>query len=442
MLSKRCLGFALAALPACMAIGTVQGEGPAARGAELKYTVIVSRHGVRSPTWERGQLNQYSAEPWPDWGVPTAYLTPHGKKLMLLFGAYDRAYLARTGLLSAKGCEDAGRVYFWADTDQRTIETGRALAAGMLPDCAAQVHSLPEGTDDPLFSPSKAGVGRPDPALAAAAVSGRIGGNAKALLAVYRPAFETMEQVLLGCKPGANCPPEGKPVKRSLLASDARAKAKKGESPADLVGPLSTASTFAQIFLLEYTNGMTGKDLGWGRVTESNLLEMMSLHAAYSDLLRQTDYLARTNVSNLLSHVLKSMEQAVAGKAVPGALGKAGDKALIIVGHDTNISNIAGVLRLSWLIEGYQRDDTPPGGVLAFELWRYAASGEYSVRVHYVCQTLEQMRRALPLTLQSPPAKASVFVPGCSTADEGLPCGWNRFQRITEAAIDPAFVKP
>ena len=100
------------------------------------------------------------------------------------------------------------------------------------------------------------------------------------------------------------------------------------------------------------------------------------------------------------------------------------------------------MLRLSWLIEGYQRDDTPPGGALVFEVWRNSATGAYTVRTSYTAQTLQQMREAQPLTLASPPPRAPVFVPGCSTAGEGFACTWSEFRRTVEAAIDPASVKP
>jgi 4-phytase/acid phosphatase len=215
-----------------------------------------------------------------------------------------------------------------------------------------------------------------------------------------------------------------------------------GDRLVEFAGPLSAASTLAQNFLLEYANAMPARDLGWGRLTQSNLRQMMTLHGAYSDLMRRTPYLARAHGSNLLSHILKSIDQAVAGKAVPGALGTPTDRVLVIVGHDTNIANFAGMLQLSWLIEGYQRDETPPGGALVFEVWRNSASGAYTVRTSYTAQTLDQMREARPLTLASPPAKAPVFVPGCSTADEGFACTWSGFRRTVEAAIDPASVKP
>jgi 4-phytase/acid phosphatase len=424
----RFLSLALAVASIPWTAGVVLAQG---RSEELKFVVIVTRHGVRPPTVSNDQIDPYSAEPWPKWDVPPGYLTAHGRVLMKLFGAYDRAQFARAGLFTLAGCADAEHVYFWADTDERTIETGRALVDGMLPGCGVEVHSAPAGTPDPLFKPLEAGIGHTDPDLAAAAVSGRIGGHPEALLTAYRPALETMQQVLTA----------GKSVKQSLLKLPVSLGPAKG-GLAEMRGPLATAASLAEDFLLEYTNGMEGNDLGWGRLTEANLRQMMTLHIAYSDLVRRTPQIGRTSASNLLSHVVKAMEQAVTGKAVAGAMGKPGDRMLVIVGHDGNLSNIQGTLNLNWLLPGYQPNDTPPGGALVFELWSQPAGGAYLVRTYYTAQTLEQMRKAVPLTLDSPPAKATVFVPACSTAKAGSPCDWKAFQHTIETSIDPAFVKP
>jgi 4-phytase/acid phosphatase len=100
---------------------------------------------------------------------------------------------------------------------------------------------------------------------------------------------------------------------------------------------LYLGSTLSEDFLLEYLNGMDGKDLGWGRLDAAKLMEIMRLHAAYADLARQTQYVARAQGSNLLSHILRSLEQAANRRAVTGSLGVLGDRILVIVGHDTNI---------------------------------------------------------------------------------------------------------
>jgi 4-phytase/acid phosphatase len=406
---------------------------------KLKFAVVLARHGVRSPTWNQSELNEYSAEPWPDWGVAPGNLTPHGVKLMTLFGSYYRLYFASVRLLHSQGCEDASRVHIRTDMESRTRETGRALATGMMPSCGVDVEVVGDGKD-PLFSPLAAGIGQPDRALAVSSISGRIGENPNAMIGAYRPAFDTLREVLFGCRVTA-CPAEENPTKRSVLKQSSLIEPGKGDHAADLRGPIRIGSTLSEDLLLEYANGMEGKDLGWGRLDVLKLTEIMRLHAAYADLARQTPYIARLQGTNLLSHVLRSMEQAVKGSSITGSLCDVRHRLLIIVGHDTNISNIAGMLGISWLLNGYQPNDTPPGGALVFELWQ-RDDGEITVRTYYLAQSLEQMHNALALTLDSPPLKSPIFVPGCSRADREMSCPWKAFERTFENAIDPTFTRP
>ncbi|MGD0941300.1 MAG: histidine-type phosphatase [Terracidiphilus sp.] len=400
------------------------------RGA-LKFAVIVSRHGVRSPTGKTDLLNQYSTEPWPKWSVPPGYLTEHGAHLMTLFGAYDRELLASQGLLASSGCADAPRITIVADSDQRTRETGKALAAGLAPGCALEVTALPEGTHDPLFHSLGAGVGHLDRALASAAISGRIGDNLRGLTEAYRPQLEALDEVLHGCKTDAKCPPTGGAASLSIFSVASASESSRASS-------LDLASTMAEDMLLEYAEGMDVANVGWDRVDLSKLRELLQLHVAHEDLADRTSYIARAQSSNLLNHILQSMQQAVSGQPVTGAVGKSGDRLLILVGHDTNLAAIAGALNLNWLIDG-RRDDTPPGGALVFELWKTPGIEEYSVRTYYMAQTLDQMRNATPLSLANPPERVPVFVPGCSRVDAS--CEWKAFQHSIQADTDSTFVK-
>jgi 4-phytase / acid phosphatase len=439
-LARYCVALILCLLAAASPIST---QGEEKTPARLKFVIIVSRHGVRSPTASAEQLNPYSTQPWPTWDVPPGYLTPQGARLMTIFGAYYRSYFARQGLFDAGGCADAANVSFYSDSDQRTVETGKSLAAGMFPDCPEKEHSekhaLAAGQPDPLFHSVAAGVGQPDRDRAVASIAGRIGNDPSAITEAYRPQLEQLQRILLGCPAISPCPQSSHSAGKLLLAIPASLESGKGDHAADVKGPLSTASTITENFLLEYANGLPMNQVAWGRVDLVTLKRLLDLHTAASDLTRRSSYLATSQASNALAHIVDTLKQAVTGKEIPGALGRLGDRAVILVGHDTNLANIAGTLNLNWLIDG-RRDDTPPGGALIFELWA-SSETNYQVRTYYTAQTLEQMRNAAALTLQHPPAKADVFIPGCSMGSDGFPCDWEAFEKTVAEAIDPAFVK-
>jgi 4-phytase/acid phosphatase len=414
-----------------------QSQNSATADDELKFVVIISRHGVRSPTGKIDQLNRYSRQPWPSWSVPPGNLTEHGVQLMKFFGAYYRQKLAAQGLLTPSGCTDAEHIRIIADSDQRTRETGNALAAGLAPGCDLRVRALPEGTVDPLFHSLEAGVGQPDKLLATTAVSGRIGDDPQGLSEAFRPQLEALEDVLRACGPGADCSNAAKPAPQSLFDIPSSIGPGEGDHLVQLRSPLGIASTMAENLLLEYTEGMDLKNVGWGRVDVHLLREILQLHTANEEITARTFYLARLQSSNLLFHILQSMEGSVKEQPVAGALTNSGDRLLILVGHDTNLANISGDLSLSWLIDG-RIDDTPPGGALIFELWKRHGTSRYSVRTFYTAQTLDQMRNSTPLTPGNPPDWVRVFLPGCGQADGS--CEWDAFQQAVRAGIDSAFV--
>jgi 4-phytase / acid phosphatase len=419
-------------------------SSPNGTQSRLKFALILSRHGVRSPTGSLDQLNQYSAQPWPKWEAAPGDLTSSGAKLMTLFGAYYRAYFAEKGLLSAEGCDDSVRVSIYADSDRRTAETGRSLAEGMFPSCAAAErpaqHFLKQGQADPLFHSLAAGVGKPNVELSVAAIAGRIGNDPKAVSDAYRPQLEILQRVLFGCPPASPCSPANYPGTKSLLDIPTSLDGGKGDHLGELRGPLSLAASVTENLLLEYTDGMPMEQVGWGRVDLATLKELMNLHTAAADINRRTPYLATVQASNLLAHILYTLQQQASGKPTPGALGTADDRVVLLIGHDTNLANIASMLNIDWLIDG-RRDDTPPGGALVFELWQGADRADYEVRTYYTAQTLEQMRNLTLLTPKDPPARSDIFVPSCSGPGPAFPCKWEVFQRLLQSAIDPSFVK-
>jgi 4-phytase/acid phosphatase len=335
-------------------------------------------------------------------------------------GAYYRAWLSKAGLFGVDGCRDAARIYIRADTGQRTRETGRAFAESLLPGCEIPV-SVEAASKDPLFG----GVGKADPELAGKAVRERLGPSA-GVLTKYARAFDGLTLLLTG----------GGSARRTLMGSPAEEAGDGGG--AEIPRALATASTLSEVFLLEYAEGMPQSALGWGRLNKEKLLQVLELHTAYADLARRTPYLARARGSNLLAHILASLEQAASGKPVAGALGKPGSAVAILAGHDTNLSNLSGMLDLSWRVPGQAADDTPPESALVFSLWREGADGWF-VKLEFVTPSLDQMRHLEPLTLETPPTRVPLAIPACGSSRADRGCEWTAFRAAVQQAIDPKF---
>jgi len=434
---SRIHGKALLATTLCMLAGGAshaQSQPPSAAKPQLKLVVILSRHGVRSPTWTQSRLDSYSVQPWPSWNVPPGNLTVQGHRLLTRFGSFDRASLAANGLLAPAGCADAASTYIWADTDQRTIESGHALAEGLFPGCTLPLHGLPEGQNDPLFHPAADGVRPTEAAAAFAELSARVKQPADPQLAEF---VAELRHLLLGCAPrSSSCVPQRTP-EAQLSTEPLAALRGKGDHMVDLAGPLPFASSFAEDLLLEYADGMPMAQVGWGKVDEADIGRLLALHTGDFELLHRTPAIAKVEASNMLAHITHTLQQGVERKPVDGAVGGISTKVVLLVGHDTNIAAVASLLGAHWQLDG-RADDTPPGTEMAFELWQDAHGG-YAVRVTAAMQTLRQLRDGSELTVAAPPAHQALSLPGCNAAK---PCEWRQFQRIVNAAINVNDVVP
>src|SRR4051794_22339805 len=140
-------------------------------GLQLEQVILVSRHGVRSPTNTRPPLAQVAADPWPEWLVGPGELTPHGAQAATLMGAYYRDAFAQAGLLAATGCPRPSDVFLWSDVEPRTRATAQAILDGMYPGCGLAPHTQANReADDPLFHPTTTGVCKVDGAAARNAI--------------------------------------------------------------------------------------------------------------------------------------------------------------------------------------------------------------------------------------------------------------------------------
>ena len=414
----------------CGAILTAQ----AVDDTQLKQVIIFGRHSVRSPVAPTSFLNTVSAQPYPDFGVSGAgILTANGKTLETLLGGYYRLRLTQEGLLTGNDSADANFVYFRANVIERTIDTAKALAAGMLPAASVNVNYYGPTESDPLFDPVGAGVSRLDLEKALAAVQGRVGGNGESLSAAYAAELALVRATLFGYPPGQSPAPPAPAGKVDVTAIPVEMTIGTPGTPVNPGGLLQVLYAIDP-FLMEYADGLP---VGWGQLTAAGVSQTLRVYNLVLDLVDRTPYIATVTSSNIASHVVRSMVQAATGSAMTGALGTPSTKLIVMIASDTNISAFASLYHLDWILSSYPPDTYSPGGAIVFELRQSQRTGEYIIRASYIGQTLDQLRNLTTLTLAAPPASAPLFIPGCSERNATFDCHLADFVRISTQVIDP-----
>ena len=392
--------------------GTVARAGPA---PQLERVVMLMRHSVRPPTKAAVTPDGWAAQSWGKWTTAYGELTPHGAAGARLMGAYDRGALSSRGLFAASGCPASGDIAVWASGKSRAIETAQNYAEAMFPGCGVKVDHPADENNDPVFHPLDSGT-RIDGDKALAAARARLpAGGLKAVHAAHAADFAVLQRIL--GKPAVCAVP-------SCRLSDIPSKldAQPGDGP-DLAGALGIASTAGQSIMLEYVEGKPLSEVGWGRASKAELTRLLNFHATKFFYEARTPYVAERAAAPIARRVLA----ALGGE--PGA-----GKLTLLVGHDTNIAQLGGMLDLHWKVGEYAADDPPPGGALGFELLKDAKGARW-VRAFYQAQTMDQLRNLTPLTAKAPPARVYIPITGCTKLASEL-CPLARFQAIIQGKLN------
>ncbi len=415
---------------------------------QLKQVIIFGRHGVRTPILSNTALQAFSVLPYPAFpnvasGPPLgiAVLTPSGATDETIFGGYFRLWLTQEGLLTGNDAADAKFVYFRANGTPLITQTAQAFALGLLPAATVNVNSYTAPANDPLFAPVAAGVALLDYGMAVAAVNGRLGGDPQSLASAYAPELALTRSVLFDYPAGETAVPATPPNKIDVTSIPIAVAAGNPTLPVDL-GGLSDVAAAIDPFVMEYADGLPDAEVAWGRLTAGGIGQTFRLYDLLLDLEFRTPYLASVQSSNVASHVVRSLVQAATGNTTAGALGNPATKIVVLIASNTNITGLAGLFHLDWLLPGYQADVCAPDGALVLELRQSQSTGEYIVRASYVAQTMDQLRNQTVLALDAPPASAPVFIPGCSAGNATFDCPLANFVEIAGHVIDPHSADP
>ncbi|HXD36903.1 MAG TPA: histidine-type phosphatase [Rhodanobacter sp.] len=382
---------------------------PAAASSTLKLerVVMLMRHGVRPPTKPQVTPKGSNPQPWPQWSAGYGELTGHGYDAVRLLGRWDRLNWAARGLLPATGCPAAKEVEVAASSKSRTQDTARALVEGLAPGCGIHV-AFPAKADDVEFHPLQTHAMALDADKALAAVQALMPpGGMAAEVRAQAPLFALLNQAM-GCTPGAACDLSKMPA--GLDRND-------DERP-KIGDPFGIASTASQTFLLEYLQGMPMKDVAWGHLDREQIGRLLEFHALKFRYEGRAPYVAARAASPLAARMLGAVEH--------------GPKLTVLVGHDTNIADLGGMLDLHWQVPDYPRDDPPPGGAIGFEVLANPA-GQQFVRAFYRAQTMDQVRELQQLDAANAPSYTYLPIPGCAER-----CPIADFEKIVSAKL----VKP
>jgi len=386
-------------------------------GYELEAVVLVNRHGVRSPISQDPSYKLLARQKWPDFGVPEGYLTKRGGKLAKIMGAWYGQHFRDSGLLPQNGCLPDSAVWVHADNSQRTIVTAQKMQKGMLPGCSYPVTHVADGTADPLIDPTGAGICEKDDVLQDAAMAALIG-SSQTVVDAYQASLSQLQDVLDCCRP--------KLCRQASLEPGCKLT---DLTPGDMVG---AATVVSENFLMEYADKLPLSQVGWGRASSPATISHINMtHALNYWAYNANPYGAGVEGSNLMNYVLTALTKAA------GAHGLKGPVLSLIVAHDNNLLNVAGLLGSSWFLDSYQQSEVPPGAGIAFELWRNTSTGKLYVDIVVRAQTMRQLRKAQTLSPGgSEPAVSNLTPLVCKTTLVDGYCPFDSFKTSLASALN------
>jgi 4-phytase / acid phosphatase len=426
-----CIRYTVYLLATLIYVANVSSTSPT-------HVIVVSRHGVRTPfSPTGGDLEKTSFQPYSpkwkefpvtaeEWDVPAIegqLLTNHGKLAITRMGSFFGDYYS--DLLSKTKCED---LFFYADNCTRDVQTATAFLTGMSSKCAKSGGIERISLDDADILFNQGGYQTPQCRLPGKdEIDALVGGNENdygAYKYAHTTFIDSIQNVINCCSNKQLCQKNGaEPCTLSDIPMQYT-----GQYYAAINGSVYLAGYFSSYFMLAALNNMT---IGL-KSSPRTMSEVTDWYHWSSSTLNIVDSISSSPffASTLASHILASLQQASTGKQVDGLLHDPETKFVYMAGHDVNLVLLRTLLDLTWLANGWKRDDPSPGGMLLFELYDDGAGG-HDVEIIFQVATPNQIRNAEILTSENPPSRTSVLLPGC----QSLRCPLSNFTKIVLGAI-------
>lgn len=417
---------------ACASIAPTSAMNTAPEGYTLEKVVLFSRHGIRAPLIGYGSaLAEATPHAWPEWQTEGGHLTPKGAELEKIFAAYFDQWFDAHGLIAAKDCP-ADKILIYTNSMPRTIESGTAFAEGAFAGCDVKVHHLEDiGKMDNTFNPIvRSPVDDAFIAKAQQSIDAMIGdGGFEALNARLADSYTALENVLdypqsLACKEKKTC--ELDDIANSLVFEQ-------GKEP-KTAGALRNGTGAGDSFILQYYEGFPDNDIAWGKIADADAWKkIIHIKDTYNDVLFGSPVIAKEAATPLLTFIQNAF--ADHGYDHPLVQPARNAKAVLLVGHDSNVGSLLPLLKTAPYTLPGQYEKTPISGKIAFEQWR-DKDGKPLMKIEYFYQTGEQLRNATALDANNPPQRVTLHIGGCPTDANGY-CALEDFEKAVSAALAP-----
>lgn len=285
--------------------------------ADASTTVLFMRHCARSTsdTVEGLPYDDYSADAWPNFSVPSMHCLKRGHGFVQRTGSELKDILPKPILTIA-------------DNVERDIETAMAFLEGCGHPISATNFFI---THDPFSSSSS-------PSCIIPNVSERVPILAKA---INSSLPSDAEEIITCVKDVVGEGNVGDWAERSCEATEEFM----------LQGNCVLAAYFAERFLMQFMGGMT---VGWGRLEPEKIPKLLKMYEWFLHTLLYFDISKKLGAS-----IMTALLEIIKGRP---------EGTYVFVGHDVTLVQISTILGLSWELELFGTRPNLPGSMLRFDL--------------------------------------------------------------------------
>ena len=389
---------------------------------KLAKVMMMGRHHVRSGSITNRE-HRVTPHEWHQWEVEEGNLTQRGALLEQQMGVFFNMWLSKEQLLDFSDPSSADSVLIYANSMERTIETGRNFAKGLMPGIDLPVvynTSVEMGKMDPVFNTVSSKTSDVLKKKANAEIDMLCGeGGLREAISRLEQDAEVMADIIdmtssTGCLEANAC---------SFHFDNPYISLSRNAMPKIQGGNLYTAQLVSGNLILQYYDMPESAGQIFGHeITEEQLYTIgrvkdlwchwsMSYHSVGTDICHLFMEKMREEITNPVN------------------------KIIYLVGHDSTIAGLTGALEMEeYTLPATPECKTPLGGKIVVEVWQDENKQQY-VALNYVYQSAQQILGLDQLSQSHPPMMVPLSLKTLEQNADGL-YPFEQFMGILDNAID------